>query len=57
MKQEGDGGVVYGRRLTPSIDGVRYFQCLPKHAIFVRGDRVTVGDFPEEDLMADDDEI
>lgn len=40
-----------------SVDGVRYFNSLPKHAIFVRPDKVTIGDFPEEDLMASDDEI
>lgn len=27
------------------------------HASFVRPDKVTIGDFPEEDLMADDDDL
>lgn len=40
-----------------SVDGTRYFQCLPKYATFVRADKVKVGDYPEEDLMSDDDEI
>jgi len=40
------------------VDGVRYFKSSMKHAVFVRSDKVTIGDYPEEDLMgSDDDEI
>lgn len=38
------------------MEGKRYFSCRPLHAVFVRPEKVLVGDFPEEDLMADDDE-
>ncbi len=41
---------------SSSVDGKRYFTCRALHAVFVRGDKVNVGDFPEEDLMDDDDD-
>ncbi|WOO85491.1 Tubulin-folding cofactor B [Vanrija pseudolonga] len=60
----GKGGVWVGVELDEptgkgdgAVDGHRYFSAAPKHAAFVRPDKVTVGDFPEEDLLASDDEI
>jgi hypothetical protein len=39
-----------------SVDGKRYFETGPLRASFVRPDKVTVGDFPELDPFADEDE-
>ncbi|GAA6022352.1 hypothetical protein JCM11491_003231 [Sporobolomyces phaffii] len=40
-----------------TVDGKVYFETLPLRASFVRPDKVTVGDFPEIDPFAEDEEI
>ena len=39
-----------------SVQGVRYFECKPNFGVFVRPDRVKVGDYPVEEINFDDDE-
>lgn len=39
------------------VAGKRYFQTGPLRASFVRSDKVTPGDFPEEDPFAEDDDM
>ncbi|WWD15842.1 hypothetical protein CI109_100266 [Kwoniella shandongensis] len=59
----GRGGVWVGVELDEplgkgdgEVEGTRYFTSSPRHAVFVRPEKVKVGDYPEEDLFADDDE-
>ena len=42
---------------THSVNGKQYFECPDKYGLMVRPASVTVGDFPERDLMDDDDEM
>ncbi|KAL8958028.1 MAG: hypothetical protein Q9193_004836 [Seirophora villosa] len=39
-----------------SVGGKRYFECGPQHGVFVRPNRVDVGNWPELGLDEDDDE-
>ena len=39
-----------------SVKGTKYFNCATNHGVFVRAERVEVGDFPVLDELMDDDE-
>lgn len=40
-----------------SVQGERYFTCKPNFGVFVRPERVQVGDFPVEEIDFDDEEM
>ncbi|KAI9253584.1 CAP Gly-rich domain-containing protein, partial [Sporodiniella umbellata] len=40
-----------------SVQGERYFTCSKNYGGFVRPTKVTIGDFPEEDLFMSDDDL
>lgn len=38
-----------------SCEGERYFECANKYGSFLRPDKLTIGDYPEQDLDGLDD--
>ncbi|KAH7890988.1 CAP Gly-rich domain-containing protein [Phlebopus sp. FC_14] len=40
-----------------SVQGERYFICRPNYGVFVRPDKVRVGDFPVEEISFEDEEM
>ena len=38
------------------VKGKKYFECKPNFGVFVKPERVKVGDYPVEEINFDDDE-
>jgi len=49
--------MIINRLCQYSVKGKSYFKCLPKYGVFVRPNKVTIGDFPEEDFDLEDDDL
>lgn len=39
------------------VKGTRYFECPSSHGVFLRPDKIEIGDFPEIDFLDSDDEL